>query len=257
MKIKDVNLTKTLRLAAWPLCALALWLLTVQSAHCYYNPTTGRWISRDPVAEKGGMNTSSFVANDPVAKVDLLGLTGSGAGCLCCECAVAMVVEEVITQEPHPIGHYPSSYFRIGIYLDYIQRAKGGRAKYEWWEYTDHPLAVYERQGVKPNRWYDAFLYPLVQVDGPVQPSPVPSQWRHRHTGCNPPMTRLILDEDQPGQKLTAPKRTLHIKPTVTNPPCCGKDYPAVVQLTIVQTVDPAANPVVSLSIPDPSPPPQ
>jgi hypothetical protein len=40
----------------------------------YYNPTTGRWPSRDPIWEDGGVNLYGFVANTPVNEVDLLGL---------------------------------------------------------------------------------------------------------------------------------------------------------------------------------------
>ena len=36
----------------------------------YYNPTTGRWISRDPIGEAGGINLYGFVGNDPVSRVD-------------------------------------------------------------------------------------------------------------------------------------------------------------------------------------------
>jgi RHS repeat-associated protein len=40
----------------------------------YYNATTGRWISRDPLGEVGGAHLYRFVANEPVAQTDLLGL---------------------------------------------------------------------------------------------------------------------------------------------------------------------------------------
>ena len=39
----------------------------------YYNPRTGRWISRDPEAERGGVNLLGFVLNDPVQHVDVDG----------------------------------------------------------------------------------------------------------------------------------------------------------------------------------------
>ena len=42
--------------------------------HRYYNPETGRWLSRDPIGEDGGLNLYGFVGNDPVNFVDLLGL---------------------------------------------------------------------------------------------------------------------------------------------------------------------------------------
>ncbi len=40
----------------------------------YYMPETGRWLSRDPIEEEGGMNLYGFVGNDGVNKIDLLGL---------------------------------------------------------------------------------------------------------------------------------------------------------------------------------------
>ena len=40
----------------------------------YYDPATGRWPSRDPIEERGGVNLYGMVGNDPVNLVDLLGL---------------------------------------------------------------------------------------------------------------------------------------------------------------------------------------
>ena len=40
----------------------------------YYNSDTGRWLSRDPIEEEGGLNLYGFVGNDPVNAGDLLGL---------------------------------------------------------------------------------------------------------------------------------------------------------------------------------------
>ena len=42
--------------------------------HRYYNPTTGRWLSRDPIVEGGGLNLYGFVRNNPVNYYDHLGL---------------------------------------------------------------------------------------------------------------------------------------------------------------------------------------
>lgn len=39
-----------------------------------YQPGTGRWMSRDPIEERGGINLYGFVANDAVNLVDVLGL---------------------------------------------------------------------------------------------------------------------------------------------------------------------------------------
>jgi len=42
--------------------------------HRYYNPSTGRWLSRDPIAELGGFNLYAFALNSPLNILDILGL---------------------------------------------------------------------------------------------------------------------------------------------------------------------------------------
>ena len=39
----------------------------------YYDPQTGRWPSRDPIEEEGGINLYGFVGNDGVNRWDYLG----------------------------------------------------------------------------------------------------------------------------------------------------------------------------------------
>jgi RHS repeat-associated protein len=41
----------------------------------YYDPKNGRWPSRDPIGEKGGINLFGFVGNDSISRMDKLGLT--------------------------------------------------------------------------------------------------------------------------------------------------------------------------------------
>jgi RHS repeat-associated protein len=43
----------------------------------YYNPSTGRWLNRDPIGEAGGMNMYVCVFNDLQNYLDLLGLDGT------------------------------------------------------------------------------------------------------------------------------------------------------------------------------------
>jgi hypothetical protein len=57
---------------------LMLGLLTIflnpQVGQCFYNPSSGKWLSRDPVEEKGGQNIYVFAENNPIAHSDFLGL---------------------------------------------------------------------------------------------------------------------------------------------------------------------------------------
>jgi uncharacterized protein RhaS with RHS repeats len=55
---------------AFGLCLLLLPL----TASGFYNPTVGKWLSRDPIQEKGGLNLLGFCRNSPVSCFDPLGL---------------------------------------------------------------------------------------------------------------------------------------------------------------------------------------
>ena len=63
------GLTTPLRLVIF-----AFGLLVGQNLLAYYNPGTGRWLSRDPVEEAGGINMYGIVDNCPVNRIDVLGL---------------------------------------------------------------------------------------------------------------------------------------------------------------------------------------
>src|SRR5262249_45760795 len=45
-----------------------------------YSSGLGRWLSRDPLGEKGGLNLYHYVRNDPLNVIDLYGLDGVGWG---------------------------------------------------------------------------------------------------------------------------------------------------------------------------------
>lgn len=51
-----------------------LGILFASEARAFYNPSTGRWLNRDPIEEHGGLNLYSFVGEDPVLRRDKLGL---------------------------------------------------------------------------------------------------------------------------------------------------------------------------------------
>ena len=58
----------------------ALWGVecVVISGYRYYSPQLGRWLNRDPIEERGGLNLYFFLANDPIQNVDILGAKSLG-----------------------------------------------------------------------------------------------------------------------------------------------------------------------------------
>jgi hypothetical protein len=81
---------KALREVLW----MALTLLIVADAHAmrWYSPNTGRWLSRDPIQEEGGLNLYGFVGNSPVNAIDLFGMyTKSGTTFSVEECEILIV----------------------------------------------------------------------------------------------------------------------------------------------------------------------
>jgi len=107
--------TYIVKRAAAASLALSAWLLMPQIAQCFYNPSTGRWLSRDP-AEEESFRTGrlsdiaeqpvlsillatnapnhayAFINNHPVGSVDLLGLAG------CCGPDVTAVLSQTLTE---------------------------------------------------------------------------------------------------------------------------------------------------------------
>jgi RHS repeat-associated protein len=47
----------------------------------YYDPSTGKWLSRDPIGEGGGRNLYGFCSGDPISRVDYLGLKDQSKCC--------------------------------------------------------------------------------------------------------------------------------------------------------------------------------
>src|SRR5690606_7223937 len=64
----------------------------------YYDPVTGRWISRDPIGERGGVNLYGFVGNNVVNRFDRLGLHELGEDQIAdhsqpdCKCSITIDV---------------------------------------------------------------------------------------------------------------------------------------------------------------------
>jgi RHS repeat-associated protein len=52
----------------------------------FYDPDLGRWLSRDPIGEAGGLNLYAYVVNNPVNAVDPLGLSSEARFYIYCKC---------------------------------------------------------------------------------------------------------------------------------------------------------------------------
>ena len=58
----------------------------------YYEPLTGRWLNRDPIEERGGINLYAFVDNSSLAEYDFLGLSGANEKIAVSYCNVGSIV---------------------------------------------------------------------------------------------------------------------------------------------------------------------
>ncbi len=62
--------TETVRLA----CLWVGVVLAPLTGQCFYSPSTGSWLSRDPLQEDGGKNLYGLVGNGPITSIDPVGL---------------------------------------------------------------------------------------------------------------------------------------------------------------------------------------
>ena len=56
------------------LTTVVLSWLNAGTCQAFHNPEVGRWLSRDPIGERGGVNLYCFVKNSPTHSIDRLGL---------------------------------------------------------------------------------------------------------------------------------------------------------------------------------------
>jgi len=61
------------RKMGWLTGTLLLWLAAAPLAQAFYNPTTGRWLSRDPLGERATQHLYGFVENSPITQFDVDG----------------------------------------------------------------------------------------------------------------------------------------------------------------------------------------
>jgi hypothetical protein len=71
--MRPAEMKTQLRQLIWGI-SFAILLTASHSAFAFFDPTVGRFVSRDPIEENGGKNLYRFAANNPISLADGLGL---------------------------------------------------------------------------------------------------------------------------------------------------------------------------------------
>ena len=86
----------------------------------------GRWLSRDPIGERGSLNLYNFVGSDPMNWVDPFGLKE----CCCCCVNKLMLGRVTRTDTATKIGYT----YRVIVELAYLIQDRSADCTLEWWE---------------------------------------------------------------------------------------------------------------------------
>lgn len=92
----------------YSLIILLLFTAFTNLASAYYDPSAGRWVSRDPIEEEGGVNLYGFVNNDGVNSSDYLGMDFIAAGSR----PIAPPIGTLLGGKGGPANHLSIIYFK-------------------------------------------------------------------------------------------------------------------------------------------------
>ncbi len=124
----------------------------------YYNASSGRWLSRDPIKEKGGENLFGFVGNDPVRSLDALGklqIVFAGSGVL------PLRVDVVPTLTGSEVCHGGPLHFTVNFTADYNDEGNRWMQAVEaWFAYGGSRIAIINFRDY-PMRWDVVLSKPL------------------------------------------------------------------------------------------------
>ena len=189
----------------------------------FYSPNVGRWLSRDPIGENGGLHLYGFVANRPIIAVDILGFSSEQPEgqevkkCYCC-CVDSAKIQKVENMDYNPYsgGKYPldGHKFEFVTQLSYKKwdQNKFGDCGLEWWEKivgVDTYISGWEQ-----DTWRD--------MAGDTSRSTY-LYWSIRKV--SPPKPETVLISDRPGLSTIQGRtvtRTLDFKIIVTSAKGCG-----------------------------------
>jgi RHS repeat-associated protein len=153
----------------------------------YYDAGLGRWVSRDPIEEEGGVHLYAFNDGDPVNQYDVLGLKSkngvnlSDDECLCvCPVKIVGKLTDTFIENPRSLrqngelGRYAGHEFTVTVHLDPIKAEKkkvGEHVKSDFYKPT---LEWNERSNERMwnrrvNQWSDSAKVKGVE-DGTLKP---------------------------------------------------------------------------------------
>jgi RHS repeat-associated protein len=115
----------------------------------FYDPVTGRWPSRDPIEERGGMNLYGMVGNNIINGVDILGKDRWIVGCI----HIAIVIED-------GKGGYLKCEVNIaGFDCESVERPEGEPDAVTSEEADRVAVQVLRNQKSSGRYWYDPIFY--------------------------------------------------------------------------------------------------
>lgn len=216
------------------LCLIVAYL-GAQAAFAYYDPSTGRFLNRDPLEEDiGGLNLYAYVENQPISVVDPIGGCSTGGSCDTCCCAETLTWKQLGTvgAETDIRGLWGHDFSVTGTVSFHTVGAgeQAGRCKFEWWEHSEYPGTAIGQQHA--DRWYDAYsLRPDLSMFGQVR------DYESRDQPCNGQYSATI--PDQPaipiGPAYSNAERNLYIGIKVSSAPNCNCKNSAPLKLILYQ----------------------
>jgi len=96
----------------------------------WYLPKLGRWASKDPIEEEGGLNLYRFVANAPTTLIDAFGLQAAGRGATC---GIKVKRSAICTLSPKTACDFGHEWIEGGGTWDYPK------------DYADDPCHAWDR----------------------------------------------------------------------------------------------------------------
>jgi RHS repeat-associated protein len=182
----------------------------------YYQPSTGRWLSRDPIGESGGVGIYVFVTNNSINLLDVLGDNPFGE--------VFDEMLDTIREDFYNLFESIAEWNRRRRELNTLYKSYPEAAKIHKW-LTSHPAASYRKPLPKG---------PAFESPGPKQNHSAHYQW-HKPGSLGATDAVLLANWIQLGGPIVDPRtqevsRHTHppepVEPVFVNPPNNGPTVP-------------------------------